>query len=133
MKTAIVYLEGEDEPKFMGRICRVKLSKTGKTLFYKDYEFVKIRGYKTNHLEVNSYYEYWISNPKKMGNDTLYPGIVHVDEDVREEYWVSIRNIAQNRKQATYRCSGKYSRRQPHAELNVMGNSRNGGDRSQQQ
>jgi hypothetical protein len=29
-----------------------------------------------------------------------------------------------------YKCTGKYSRRKPHAELNVSGRSRNGGDRS---
>ena len=132
MKSAIMYLQGEDHPHFVGRICRVKLSKTGKTIFYKNYEFAKIRGYKTNHLEVNSNYEYWISNPKKLGNDTLYPGIVYIDEDVREEYWVNIRKQPQSRTQETYRCNGKYSRRKPHSELNVNGNTRNGGDRAQQ-
>ena len=54
MKSKIVYLQGEDNSKFVGRICRVTLSKTGKTLSYKDYEFIKIEGYKTNNLEVNA-------------------------------------------------------------------------------
>lgn len=132
MKSAIVYLEGEGHPRYAGRICLVNYSKTGKTIYYKDLEFCKIRGYKTNHLEVNSRQEYWISNPKKLGNDTLYPGIVFIDEDVREEYWVKIRGLPQNRANDFYRCDGKYSRRRPHAELNVMGNTRNGGDRAQQ-
>ena len=132
MKSKIVYLQGEDNSKFVGRICRVTLSKTGKTLSYKDYEFIKIQGYKTNHLEVNSNYEYWISNPKKQGNDTLYPGVIFIDEDVREEYWLNIRNLPQNIEIYSYRCNGKYSRRKPHAELNVSGSARNGGDRAQQ-
>lgn len=132
MKSRIVYLQGEDDPKFVGRICRVKMSKTGKSLYYKDLEFRKIRGYKTNHLELNSGFEYWISSPKKLGNDTLHPGVVKIDVDVMEEYWSEIRNLPNNIKLTSYRCNGKYSSRMPHAELNVNGNTRNGGDRAQQ-
>ncbi|WGO96683.1 hypothetical protein QFX18_11560 [Saccharophagus degradans] len=132
MKSKIVYLQGEDDPKYVGRICRVTVSKTGKTLSYNSLELQKIKGYKTNHLEINSGYEYWISNPKKSGEDTLYPGMVRIDEDVREEYWVNVRNLPESKTQTSYRCLGKYSRRSPHAELNVTGNSRNGGDRAQQ-
>lgn len=132
MKTEIMYIEDKDGLVGDGRICRVQLSKTGKTLYYQDMEFQSLKGvgYKSNYFEVNSGIEYWISRPRKDGNDTLYPGVVEIDEDVQKEYWSNIRNQPENGHLKSYRCSGKYSRRKPHAELNVSGRSRNGGDRS---
>ena len=130
MKTKINYIEDKAGLTGDGRICRVQLSKTGKTISYKDLEFQSLKGgYKANYYELESGIEYWISNPKKAGNDTLYPGVVQIDEDVREEYWLQIRNEPQNIANTSYRCSGLYSRKKPHAELNVHGNSRNGGSR----
>jgi hypothetical protein len=37
--------------------------------------------------------EYWISGPRRDGQDRLYASNlpVEVDEDVREEYWTDIR------------------------------------------
>jgi hypothetical protein len=37
--------------------------------------------------------EYWISGPKRDGADHLYGkrGHAEIDDDVREEYWKSIR------------------------------------------
>jgi hypothetical protein len=36
--------------------------------------------------------KYWISGPKKNGEDGLYgPRPAPIDEDVREEYWTLIR------------------------------------------
>ena len=115
-----------------GRICRIRFSKTGKTIFYGQLEFQSLKGarYKSNYFEVNSSIEYWISRPRKDGNDTLYPGVISIDDDVREEYWRVIRQKPENSQISSYRCSGKYSRRKPHPELNVHGNSRNGGDRA---
>ena len=39
--------------------------------------------------------EFWISGCKKRGGDRLYGGVIEIDEDVREEYWVSIRGMPQ--------------------------------------
>jgi len=57
--------------------------------------------------------EYWISGCKKAGDDTLYPGIVEIDEDVREEYWLQIRNRPGCVEQTSTRSEGKYSKRKP--------------------
>jgi len=78
-----------------GRIGRVGFSKTGKSLYYGGKTFQSLKGgYKANYFEVESGDEYWISGPKKTGEDRLYhtPGI-DIDEDVREEYWLAIRNL----------------------------------------
>lgn len=51
---------------------------------------------------------YWISGCKKRGGDRLYPGVIHIDEDVREEYWVKIRNMPDNKHESVIKCRGKY-------------------------
>jgi hypothetical protein len=132
MRTEIMYIEDKAGLTGDGRICRVQLSKTGKTLYYRGLEFQSLKGvgYKSNYFELNSGIEYWISKPRKDGNDTLYPGIVKIDKNVQKEYWSNIRNQPENAHLSSYRCTGKYSRKKPHAELNVSGRSRNGGDRS---
>jgi len=76
-----------------GRIGRVSFSKTGKTLYYGGRSFQSLKGsYKSNYRDVATGEEYWISGPKKAGGDRLYnqPG-VEIDEDVRQEYWLTIR------------------------------------------
>ncbi|HTU19131.1 MAG TPA: hypothetical protein VMG10_13810 [Gemmataceae bacterium] len=43
--------------------------------------------------------EYWVSGPKEDGKDRLFGGrmpVIHIDEDVREEYWLRIRNLPQH-------------------------------------
>ncbi len=133
MTEKLVYMEDKQGLTGQGRIVRVRLSKTGKTLYYAGMEFQSLKGsgYKSNYFEVNSGIEYWISSPKKEGNDTLYPGIVEIDENAMEEYWLVIREESENVKKSSYRCNGKYSRKKPHPELNVKGNSKNGGSRTQ--
>ena len=77
-----------------GRIGRVTFSKTGKTIYYRGLAFQSLKGgYKANYYETESGDEYWISGPKKHGGDRLYgtPG-VEIDEDVRVEYWSTVRN-----------------------------------------
>lgn len=76
-----------------GRIGRVGFSKTGRTLFYQGNSFQSLKGgYKANYFDLETGEHYWISGPKKSGGDRLYgaPG-VEIDEDVRQEYWTSIR------------------------------------------
>jgi len=134
MNSVIMYIEDKEGLTGEGRICRVTFSKTSKTIYYagKEFQSLKGSGYKANYFDVNSGIEYWVSKPRKDGNDTLYPGVVQIDEDVREEYWVNIRNKPEMKDEMFYRCKGKYSRKTPHPELNVKGNSRNGGSRSKQ-
>ena len=94
MKSRIMYIEckahGLSGP---ARIGRVTFSKSGQTIHYKNQAFHRTRGYKYNYLDVSTDEEYWISGPRKDGEDRLYGERVpvEIDEDVREEYWLTIR------------------------------------------
>jgi hypothetical protein len=93
------------------RIGRVTFSKTGQTLYYggRRYRTLRGQGFKANYFEVESGDEYWISGCKKRGGDRLYPGLIEIDDDVREEYWTAIREQPQCKDQKVIRCNGKYS------------------------
>ena len=76
------------------RIGRVIFSKSGRSLYYNGRTFKRlVGGYKANYYDVDSLEEYWISGPKQRGGDRLYGERVpvHVDHDVREDYWTLIR------------------------------------------
>ena len=87
------------------RIGRVTFSKTGKSIYYQDkiFERLERKGFKSNYLELNSKEDYWISGPKKDGTDRLYAERVpiHIDEDVKEEYWTVIRNLPDHKNKNT--------------------------------
>jgi hypothetical protein len=95
-RTRIMYIEykgiGLVGP---ARIGRVTYSKTGSTLYYggKSFQSLKGSGFKANYFDVVSHERYWISGPRKDGEDALYPTNIptEIDEDVREEYWTVIR------------------------------------------
>ena len=114
-KNKIMYIEYKgDGLEGPGRIGRVQFSKTGKTIYYNSRTLQSLKGgYKANYFDVETQEEYWISGCKKKGGDTLYPGIVEVDEDVREEYWRDIRQMPENIHLTRFRSEGKYSKRQP--------------------
>ncbi len=82
---------GVDGP---ARIGRVTFSKTGKTLHYagRRFQSLKGRGFKANYFDIDTGEAFWISGCKKQGGDRLHGGTVEIDEDVREEYWTTIRN-----------------------------------------
>lgn len=76
-------------------IGRVTFSKTWKSVYYQGQTFQRLGGgFKANYFDTESGEEYWISGPKKDGSDRLYGERVPIaiDEDVREEYWCTIRN-----------------------------------------
>ncbi|MBS1708139.1 MAG: 1-deoxy-D-xylulose-5-phosphate synthase [Armatimonadetes bacterium] len=91
-----MYIENKEQLNGTGRIGRVTFSKTGKTVHYQGKEFQSLKGddYKANYYDIETGEPYWISGPRKRAGDRLYgqPG-VHIDEDVREEYWTSIRGM----------------------------------------
>lgn len=101
MLPRIMYIEnkagGVDGP---GRIGLVTFSKTGKTLHYGGREFRSLngKGFKANYYDTETGEEYWISGPKKRGGDKLHGGKFDIDEDVREAYWIDIRNQPENRR-----------------------------------
>jgi len=78
------------------RIGRVTYSKTLATIYYRGKQFRSLggAGFKANYYDVETREEYWISGPRKDGQDALYATNIlpEVDEDVREEYWSRIRN-----------------------------------------
>jgi hypothetical protein len=93
------------------RIGRVTFSQTGKTVYYRGKKLRSLGGgYKANYYDIKTGETYWISGCKKRGEDTLYPGIVEVDEDVREEYWLEIRRKPEHVKVKRFRSEGKYTK-----------------------
>ena len=106
----IMYIElkshsGGHDDSGPARIGRVTFSKSGKTLYYKGRRFqsTKGQGICSNYYDIDTGDEYWISGPKKNGQDRhrCGAGPVEIDEDVREEYWVSIRGIPKNKDKET--------------------------------
>jgi hypothetical protein len=96
MKSRIMYIESKAGGLIgPARIGRVEFSKTGKTLYYRGKEFqsLKGRGFKANYYDVETGDEYWISGCKRDGSDRLYGENlpIEIDEDVRDEYWRTIR------------------------------------------
>ncbi len=78
------------------RIGRVTFSKTGRTLYYRGERFQSLKGagFKSNYFNVDTGEDYWISGPKRNGQDALYGGnSAEIDDDVREEYWREIRRL----------------------------------------
>ena len=82
-----------------GRIGRVTLSKSGKTVYYRGKALQRFKGFKANYFDVETLEEYWISGPRRDGRDQLYATNVpvEIDEDVREEYWREIRGDSHGR------------------------------------
>jgi|SRR5665213_311960 len=102
-KTRIMYIERKAEGlNGLARIGRVTFSKTGRTIEYRGQKFQKSKsGYKWNHFEVGTGDEYWISGPRKDGQDRLYPQStrpIEIDDDIRDEYWTKIRGVPDRNK-----------------------------------
>jgi hypothetical protein len=111
MKSRIMYVElKRDGINGPARIGRVVFSKSGKTIYYRGRTFQSCAGggFKCNYFDVETKEGYWISGIKRDGGDRLYPGSIEIDEDVREEYWATIRDQPENVKVGMIRCGGKY-------------------------
>src|ERR1700688_4875910 len=76
------------------RIGRVTFSKSGQSVYYRNQCFQTLsgRGYKANYFYSQMGEYYWISGFKKRGNDRLFPGLIEINPDIREEYWSVIRD-----------------------------------------
>lgn len=68
-------------------------TKTGKTIYYGGKTFNHWNGDKANYVCEETGESYWISGPKRNGEDSLYATNIatEIDDDVREEYWTEIR------------------------------------------
>jgi hypothetical protein len=99
MKFRIMYLE--DKSKGLNgpaRIGRVRLSKTGETLYYtgRTFEALRNSGLKANFRDVETGQPFWIAKARKDGGDRMYKGAGDppvIDDNVREEYWRDIRGM----------------------------------------
>lgn len=105
-----MYIEHKgDDIEGPARIGRVTFSRSGRSLYYQGRHFEKFGGgFKANYFEVGTGERYWISGCKKRGGDRLYPGLIEIDEDAREEYWVQIRGLPDQKEERVIRCTGKY-------------------------
>lgn len=111
MQPRIMYIERKsDGLSGPARIGRVSFSKSGKSLYYGGRRFGTLNGsgFKANYFDVETGEEYWISGCKKRGGDRLYGGVVEIDDDVREEYWTTIREMPSSKDQQAIRGNGKY-------------------------
>ena len=96
--TRIMYVESKDAglngPAWIGR---VTFNRTGKSLTYRGRTFQSLKGagFKANYYDVATDEHFWISGPRRDGQDRLYPEssrAVEIDPDVAEEYWRDIRS-----------------------------------------
>lgn len=111
MKSRIMYVEQGGGFGGPGRIGRVTFSKTGKTVYYRGRTLASTKsGYKYNHIDEGTRERYWISGPRKDGQDTLYPGLVEIDDDVREEYWRDVRALPERARRASFRSLGRHAK-----------------------
>jgi len=110
MHPRIMYIELKtDGLRGVGRIGRVKFSKTGNTLYYQDRTLVRTKGapLKANYYDEETLEDFWVSGPKKDGRDSLFSAEIEIDEEVRSEYWAEIRNLPNNISQDSYKSPGK--------------------------
>ena len=102
-KTRIMYIENKSiSLNGPARIGRVTFSKSGRSVTYGGRTFQKALrgGYKYNYFDVDTGEHYWISGPRRDGQDRLYPSStqpIEIDADVREEYWTQIRGLPSHR------------------------------------
>ena len=110
--TRIMYIEYKGDDGLVGsaRIGRVKFSKSGKSVHYagKTFETLKGTGFKSNFFDVKSGEHYWISGCRKDGRDALYSTTAKIDDDVREEYWLEIREMPGNIDVSSIKVGSKY-------------------------
>lgn len=98
-KTRIMYIEDKScSLNGPARIGRVTFSKSGKSITYRGRTFARLSGggYKANYFDIETRDNFWISGPRKDGQDRLYPqssAPVEIDDDVAVEYWRDIRQM----------------------------------------
>jgi hypothetical protein len=96
-KTRIMYIENKSASlNGPAKIGRVTFSKTGKSISYggRTFQSLKGGGYKANYFDIETGEWFWISGPRKDGEDRLYPESsrpIEIDPDIAEEYWRDLR------------------------------------------
>lgn len=96
MRTEILYVElkeGHSGPAWIGY---GQFSKSGQTVYFDGKVLKKGQGINSNHFDIESGDEYWISGVKKNGADRHWSGSgkVHLDKSVIEDYLKTIGQTA---------------------------------------
>ena len=88
--TTIRYIElktgyNDDGPAWIGK---VKISRSGNTVYFNDHAFEKYNGVRGNFIDIESGDEYWISGVKKNGEDRHWAGNgkIIIDSKIIPEY-----------------------------------------------
>jgi hypothetical protein len=101
----IMYIERKDQDGLdgPGRIGWVELSRSRRAYLYGERRLQKVVGFKHNCVDAETGDMFWVSGPKKNGEDKLYGGVVEIDEDAREEYWKKVRGLPERVTDRSYR------------------------------
>ena len=112
VKSRIMYIERGGGLAGPGRIGRVTFSKSGRTVFYRGRSLAILggSGYKTTHFDEETREQYWVSGPRKDGQDTFAPGLVEIDSDVQHEYWAEVRGLPENSSKPSFRSLGRHAK-----------------------
>lgn len=88
--TAIKYIElktgyNGNGPAWIGK---VKISRSGNTIYFNNHAFEKCNGISGNFIDIESGDEYWISGVKKNGEDRHWAGSgkIIIDSKIIPEY-----------------------------------------------
>src|SRR5690348_14606286 len=90
-RTRMMYVElksghRDNGPAWIGR---VTFSKSGRSIFHRGRELVRIKGgVSGNYMDVQTGEEFWVSGVKRNGSNrhSAGSGSIQIDEDVRAEY-----------------------------------------------
>jgi hypothetical protein len=100
-RSRILYIECKSYRNDRGgaRIVRATFSQTGRTIYYRGLVLQSCRGagIGANYFDVRTGLEYWVSGPKRKGQDRHWAGggKVWIDPDVADEYLQTIRQCPQ--------------------------------------
>jgi hypothetical protein len=88
-----VECKGSADHRGRARICRVRFSQTGKTIYVGGLKLQRGSGIYGNYFDIETGIEYWVSGPKRNGEDRHWTGggEVRIDPEVVDEYWRDIR------------------------------------------
>jgi hypothetical protein len=93
MKSKLIYVE-DKSTGLTGEawIGRGFYSRTGQTVYFNGQVFQRVKGYKYNHIDIETGAAYWISGVKKDGSDRLYNERLKIvlDASVIDEYLLHI-------------------------------------------
>ena len=100
-----MYIEhkGQDGLDGAGRIGWVELCRSRRAYRCGGKRLQKVVGFKHNCVDAETGEAFWVSGPKKNGEDKLYGGVVEIDEDAREEYWRTVRGLPERANERSYR------------------------------